>query len=49
MAQLSVRVPDDMKERLEEEATKDRRSVAFIVKEAIQNYFNEVDNKEKEN
>lgn len=49
MAQLCVRVPDEMKEELEKAASADKRSVAFIVKEAIQEYLNKlnlVQNKE---
>lgn len=49
MAQvLNVRVPDEMKERLEEEAKKDERSVAFIVRIAIQKYFESIDKEKKE-
>ena len=47
MAQLSIRVPDEMKEKLEKVASADERSVAFVVKKAIQEYFNKIDNKEK--
>jgi predicted DNA-binding protein len=42
MAQLSIRVPDEMKEELEKIAKEERRSVAFIVKEAIQQYLNSI-------
>ena len=48
MAQLSIRVPDEMKEELERIATEDRRSVAFVVKEAIQKYLDSVE-EEQEN
>ena len=47
MAQLSIRVPDEMKEKLEKVASADERSVAFVVKKAIQEYFDKIDNKEK--
>ena len=39
MAQLSVRVPDEMKAQLEKIALADKRSVAFVVKEAIQQFL----------
>lgn len=39
MAQLSIRVPDEMKEELEQIATANRRSVAFLVKEAIEDWL----------
>ena len=39
MAQLSVRIPDNMKEQLEKIAAEDSRSVAFVVKKAIQQYL----------
>ena len=48
MAQLSIRVPDEMKEELERIATEDRRSVAFVVKEAIQKYLDSVEVKEEQ-
>lgn len=43
MAQLSIRVPDEMKEKLEKVASADERSVAFVVKKAIQDYFDKLD------
>lgn len=46
-AQLSVRISDEMKERLEKAAQEDRRSVSFVVKEAIQKYLDEIASKEK--
>ena len=48
MAQLSIRVPDEMKEELEKIAKEERRSVAFIVKEAIQQYLNSIIVREEE-
>lgn len=39
MAQLSVRIPDEMKKQLEQIALADSRSVAFVVKKAIQQYL----------
>ena len=39
MAQFSFRLPDEMKEELEEIAKKERRSVSFILKDAIEFYL----------
>ena len=46
-AQLSIRVPDEMKEQLEKVAEQDDRSVAFVVKKAIQNYLDTILNEEE--
>ena len=48
MAQLSIRVPDEMKEELEVIAKEERRSVAFIVKEAIQQYLEKIKVKQED-
>ncbi len=47
MAQFSIRIPDEMKEELEKIASKNERSLSFIVKKAIEQYLKQV-NKEKE-
>ena len=39
MAQFSFRLPDEMKEKLEEIAKEERRSVSFILKDAIEYYL----------
>lgn len=39
MAQLSLRLPDEMKEKLEEIAKKDDRSLSYVIKKAIEYYF----------
>lgn len=53
MAQLNVRIPDEMKVKLEKRAESCRRSVAFIVRDAIEAYFNQLEDidrpEEKEN
>ena len=49
MKQLSIRIPDEIKESLEKVASADQRSVSFIVKEAITQYLEKIEklNKEK--
>ena len=48
--QISFSVSDKLKKRLEEEAKKQQRSVSFIVRVAVEQYFETTDNmKEEEN
>lgn len=39
MKQISVAIPDELKEKLTELAQKEERSIAWIVREILQNYF----------
>lgn len=41
MKQISVAIPDELKEKLTELAQQEERSVAWIVREILQNYFKE--------
>lgn len=39
MKQIGVSVPDELREKLEELAKKEERSISWIVREILQNYF----------
>lgn len=39
MKQISVAIPDELKEKLTELAQKEERSIAWVVREILQNYF----------
>jgi predicted transcriptional regulator len=39
MKQISVAIPDELKAKLAELAQKEERSVAWVVREILQNYF----------
>lgn len=45
MAQLNVRIPDEMKEALQKRALEDERDVSFIVRKAISFYLEEMNKK----
>jgi predicted transcriptional regulator len=46
--QISFSASKELKEQLEEEAKKQQRSVSFIVRVAVEQYFKTTDNKKKE-
>lgn len=41
MKQISASIPDDLKEKLEELAKEKERSVSWLIREILQNYFKE--------
>ena len=49
MAQLNVRVPDELKEALQKKALEDERDMSFLVRKAIIYYLEEMNKKVSEN
>lgn len=44
MKQISASIPDDLKEKLEELAKEKERSVSWMIREILQNYFENKEN-----
>ena len=45
MVRISISIPEDLKKRLEEDSSKQDRSVSYVAKEILQEYYS---NKDKE-
>lgn len=44
MKQISASIPDDLKQKLEELAKEKERSVSWMIREILQNYFEKKEN-----
>ncbi len=44
MKQISASIPDDLKEKIEELAKEKERSVSWMIREILQNYFENKEN-----